>query len=62
VAYCAPMPPRPPFRNRTAAELRKQAAEWREAAELEPSPENAARMIRLAEQYEALAAEREAEA
>jgi hypothetical protein len=56
------MPPRPPFRNRTAAELRKQAAEWREAAKLEPSPENAARMIRLAEQYEALAAEREADA
>ena len=62
MAYCAPMPSRPPFRNRTATELRRQAAEWREAAKLESSPEKAARMIRLAEQYEALAAEREGEA
>jgi hypothetical protein len=61
MAYCAAMP-RQPFSNRTAAELRKQAAEWREAAKLEPSREKAARMIRLAERYEALAAERESEA
>jgi hypothetical protein len=49
------------LRNRTAAELRKQAAELREATSLEPSPEKAEKLIRLAERYEALAAEREEE-
>jgi len=55
------MPPRQPFHNRTAPELRQQAVDWREAAKLEPSPENAEKLLRLAERYEALAAEREAE-
>ncbi len=48
----------PPFRDRTALELRAQAKGWRDAAETEPS--TATLLLRLARRYEAIAAEREA--
>jgi hypothetical protein len=49
----------PPFRERTPAQLRAQAQEHREAADREASPDTAARLLRLAERYETLAALRE---